>query len=83
LPQNGTIGEKHQWLLYALESENVYSLMSKLVASTNMDSTFVEVESAIPCIMHGGNRIGEIIFRARQWCLWHGRFSIPVEASGN
>jgi hypothetical protein len=62
LPQNGTVGEKRRRLLHALESENVYSLMSKLVSSTNMDCAFVEVESAIPCIMHGGNRIGEKIF---------------------
>jgi Holliday junction resolvase RusA-like endonuclease len=62
LPQNGTIREKRQRLLYALESESAYTLMTKLVASTNMDSAFVEVESAIPCIMHGGNRIGEKIF---------------------
>jgi len=55
LPQNGTIREKRERLLHALETENVYSLMTRLVASTNKDFAFIEVESAIPCIMHEGN----------------------------
>lgn len=62
LRHDGTIREKRQRLLHALECENVHSLMTKLVESTNPDFAFIEVESAIPCIMHGGNRIGEKIF---------------------
>jgi hypothetical protein len=36
--------------------------MIKLVASKDYDSAFCEVEDAIPCIMHGGNRMGEKLF---------------------
>jgi hypothetical protein len=37
----------------------MYGLMMKLVLSTDYDSAFCEVEDAIPCIIHGGNRMGE------------------------
>jgi hypothetical protein len=46
--------------LHALETENVYSLMTRLVASTYTNCAFIEVESAIPCIMHGVTRLKKI-----------------------
>jgi hypothetical protein len=46
----------------ALESETIYNLMVKLVAATDYESAFCQVDDAIPCIMHGGNQIGEKLF---------------------
>jgi hypothetical protein len=70
LEQACTIGDKRQQLLKAIESESIYNLMTRLVASTNLESAFCEVESAIPCIMHGGNRIGEKIFLVLLLEVW-------------
>jgi hypothetical protein len=36
--------------------------MTKLVSATDYESAFCEVKDAIPCIMHGGNQIGEKMF---------------------
>jgi hypothetical protein len=62
LPHDGTVSEKRQRLREALEVEIMYNLMTKLVAATDYDSAFCQVDDAIPCIMHGGNRMGEKIF---------------------
>jgi hypothetical protein len=62
LQSDRTVSAKRQQLMAALEAEAIYSLMSKLVMATDYDSAFCEVEDAIPCIMHGGNRIGEKMF---------------------
>jgi hypothetical protein len=70
LEPTGTIGDKRQRLLKAIESESIYNLMTRLVASTNLESAFCEVESAIPCIMHGGNHIGEKIFMMLLLEVW-------------
>jgi hypothetical protein len=62
LPTNGTIREKRERLRSALEAEQIYGLMTKLVASIDHESAFCAVSDAIPCIMHGGNRINEKLF---------------------
>jgi len=43
----------------ALEAEQMYGLMTKLVLSIDHDSAFCAAEDAIPCVMHGGNRMNE------------------------
>jgi hypothetical protein len=43
-------------------SEQIYGLMAKLVSSIDQESAFCVVGDAIPCIMHGGNRIHEKLF---------------------
>jgi hypothetical protein len=70
LPVNGTIRSKRESLRSALEAEAFYDLMTKLVSSTDENSAFCAVEDAIPCIMHGGNRIGEKIFMMLLLELW-------------
>ncbi len=49
------MSEKRQWLLEVLEAEIIYNLMVKLVAATDYNSAFCQVDDSIPCIMHGGN----------------------------
>ncbi len=51
--------ENWQMLRDALEAEQMYGLMTKLVLSIDRDSAFCAAEDAIPCVMHGGNRINE------------------------
>jgi hypothetical protein len=51
--------ENRQMLRVALEAEQMYGLMTKLVLSIDRDSAFCAAEDAIPCVMHGGNRINE------------------------
>jgi hypothetical protein len=62
LDNAGSVSEKQKRLLDALEAEEKYKLMTKLVESKDYDSAFCQVEDAIPCIMHGGNRMGEKLF---------------------
>jgi hypothetical protein len=62
LPTNGTASEKRKRLCDALEAEQMYSLMTKLVSSIDQESAFCNAEDANPCIMHGGNRINEELF---------------------
>jgi len=62
MSQHGSIAEKRTRLKEALEAEAVYQLMSKLVLATDEGSAFCAVEDAIPCIMHGGNRMGGKFF---------------------
>jgi hypothetical protein len=62
MQQGGTVTEKRQHLNDALEVEAEYGLMTKLVLSTDENSAFCVVDDAIPCVMHGGNHIGEKIF---------------------
>jgi len=62
MQQGGTVSEKQQRLKDALEAEAEYGLMTKLVLSTDENSAFCAVDDAIPCVMHGGNRVGEKIF---------------------
>ncbi len=62
LPAIGTVRENCQRLRSALEAEQIYRLMTKLVGSIDRESAFCAVEDAIPCIMHGGNRINEKLF---------------------
>ncbi len=62
MQQGGTVSEKRQRLKDALEAEAEYGLMTKLVLSTDENSAFCAVDDAIPCVMHGGNRICEKIF---------------------
>jgi hypothetical protein len=54
-----------------LEAETIYDLMKRLVASTDWNSAFCEVETAIPCIMHGGNRVGEKLFMMMLIEVWN------------
>jgi hypothetical protein len=70
LNNSGSVSEKRQCLLAALEAEEMYTLMTKLVASKDYESAFCEVEDAIPCIMHGGNRIGEKLFTVVMLEAW-------------
>ncbi len=46
----------------ALEAQEMHKLLTKLIASTDLNSAFVAIEAAIPCILHGGNRLGEKVF---------------------
>jgi len=46
----------------ALEAEERYDLLLKLTLSTDPSSGFIAVETAIPCVLHGGNRLGEKVF---------------------
>jgi len=62
MPVQGTIAEKRLRLQEALEAEAEYDLMTKLVAATDDEMVFIAIEDAIPCILHGGNRMGEKIF---------------------
>ena len=71
MPTIGTIGDKQQPLRAALEAETISDLMKRLVASTDWNSAFYRVESAIPCIMHGGNRIGEKMFMVMLIKVWN------------
>jgi hypothetical protein len=59
---DGTIAEKRSRLREALEAEAIYKLMIRLVLSTDDASAFCAVKGAIPCVMHGGNRMGENMF---------------------
>jgi hypothetical protein len=79
LSTSGTVREKHEKLCGALESEQIYGLMVKLVSSIDCESAFYAVEDAIPCIMHGGNRINEKLFKL--WRIWDARVKSPVEAA--
>jgi len=62
LERNGTVAEKRKRLHDALEAEQMYSLMTKLVSSFDQESAFCTAEDAFPCIMHGGNQINEKLF---------------------
>jgi hypothetical protein len=62
LQPNGTVREKRKRLRDALEAEQMYSLMTRLVGSIDQESAFCAVQDAIPCVMHGGNRINEKLF---------------------
>ena len=62
MPVQGTIAEKRLRLQEALEAEAEYDLMTKLVAATDDEMVFIAIEDAIPCILQGGNRMGEKIF---------------------
>jgi hypothetical protein len=48
LPAVGTVQEKHQRLHSALEAEQIYGLMTKLVGSIDWESAFCTAEDAIP-----------------------------------
>lgn len=39
-----------------------YDLIVKLTLSTDPESTFTAIDTAFPCILHGGNCLGEKIF---------------------
>jgi len=71
LPTIGTIGDKQQPLRAALVAETIYDLMKRLVASTDWNSAFCEVETVISCIMHGGNYVGEKLFMLLLIELWN------------
>jgi len=62
LPTDGTVREKRARLKSALEAQEQFKLLTKLVGSTDMASAFITIEAAIPCILHAGNRLGEKIF---------------------
>jgi hypothetical protein len=62
LERNGTVAEKRKRLRDALEAEQMYSLMTKLVSIFDQESAFCTAEDVIPCIMHGGNGINEKLF---------------------
>jgi hypothetical protein len=71
LSSNGTIRVKRDTLRAVLEAEMLYDFMTKLVSCIDQDSAFCAVEDAIPCIMHGGNRVGKKIFMMlllEVWC---------------
>ncbi len=46
----------------ALEAQEMHKLLTKLLASTDLNSPFVAIEAAIPYILHGGNRLREKVF---------------------
>ncbi len=50
---------KNRHLQTTLEVEEMYGLMTMLVASTDLNSALCAVEDAIPCVTNGSNRIGE------------------------
>jgi hypothetical protein len=77
MPTNGTIKIKWESLCSALEAEAFYGSMTKLVLSTDEASAFHAAEDAIPCIMHGRNRIGEQIFMMLLIELWSKCVSNP------
>jgi hypothetical protein len=62
LPIFGTARENRQLLKSALEAQKKYKLLSKLTASRDIEAAFVTIEAAIPCILHGGNHLGEKVF---------------------
>ncbi len=65
------VSDKCQRLTDVLEVEAVYGLMTKLVSSTDENSAFCAVDDVIPCVMHGGNRIGEKIFMMALLEAWN------------
>jgi hypothetical protein len=70
LPTNGRVREQHLLLKSALEAQEKYKLISKLTSSTDSSTAFVAVEAAIPCILHGGNRLGEKVFMMMLLEVW-------------
>jgi len=62
LRTDGTVREKRTLLKAALEAQEMHKLLTKLIASTDLNSAFIAIEAAIPCILHGGNRLGEKVF---------------------
>jgi hypothetical protein len=69
---DGTIAVKRSRLREALEAEAIYKLMTRLVLATDEASAFCAVEDAIPCVMHGGNRMGEKMFMMVLLEAWNG-----------
>jgi len=71
LGTTGTVREQRHLLKSALEAQEMYKLLKKLIDSGDPDSAFIAVEAAIPCILHGGNRLGEKLFMMlllEAWC---------------
>ncbi len=50
-------------LKLALEAEAQHDLIQKRIASTDPESAFITIETAIPCILHGGSRLGEKVLK--------------------
>jgi hypothetical protein len=67
---NGTLWEKRELLKSALEAERQYDLIMKLILSTDLESAFIEIVTAIPCILHGGNRLSEKVFMMMLIVVW-------------
>jgi hypothetical protein len=59
---DGTVREKRMLLKAALEAQEMYKLLTKLIASTGLNIAFMAIEADFPCILHGGNRLGEKVF---------------------
>jgi hypothetical protein len=59
---DGLVRENRQLLKSTLEVEDKCKLLCKVTASKDFEAAFVTIEATIPCILHGGNRLGEKIF---------------------
>jgi hypothetical protein len=70
LPTNGTVSKQRLLLKSALEAQEKYKLISKLTTSTDSSTACVAVEAAIPCILHGGNWLGEKVFMMMLLEVW-------------
>jgi len=51
----------------ALEAQEKYKLVSKF---RDLEAAFIAIEAAIPCILHGGNHLGEKIFMMLLLAAW-------------
>ncbi len=70
LPISGSVKENRQLLKSALEVEDKYKLLCKLTARKDFEAAFVTIEAAIPCILHGSNRLGEKIYMMLLLWAW-------------
>jgi hypothetical protein len=70
IPIQGTVRENRNLLRSALEAQEKYKLILKLLASRDLEAAFVTIEAAIPCILHGGNRLGEKNFMMLMLAVW-------------
>ena len=75
MPTNGNVSQKRERLRQALEAEVLYQLMTKLAAATDVESAFCAIQDAIPCIFHGGNRMGEKIIMMLLLEAWSACFN--------
>ena len=58
----GTFAERRTRLRDALEAEWQFDFLDDILSSVDSEHAFCKVEDAIPCILHGENRMGEKVF---------------------